>query len=63
MSNAVSRPACDSATISVSRVTAMPLGNARSSATGRAVPSGVTSATMPAAGGSPANLSEPTQLR
>ena len=56
MSKAVSRPAKDSEMISValSGVTTMPLGNARSSATMRAVPSGVTSAMIPDVGGLPA---------
>ena len=50
MSNAVSRPANDSATISValSGVTTMPLGNSMPSATWRTAPSGVTSAMIPA---------------
>ena len=49
MSNAVSRPANDSATISValSGVTAMPLGKSIPSATWRTAPSGVTRAMMP----------------
>ena len=51
MSNAVSLLANDSAMISVelSGVTTMPLGNAMSSATRRAVPSGVTRAMIPGA--------------
>ena len=51
MSNAVSRLANDSAMISVesSGVTTMPFGNAMSSATRRADPSGVTRAMIPGA--------------
>ena len=56
MSNAVKRPAKDSEMISVelSGVITMPFGNARSSATLRAEPSGQTSAMIPEVGGSPA---------
>ncbi len=55
MVNAVNRAACDSATTNVepSGVTAMPLGNQRSSATCRVSPSGSTTATMPGRGSSP----------
>ena len=51
MSKAVSRAANDSATINValSGVTTMPFGNARSEATSRASPSGVTRAIFPGA--------------
>jgi hypothetical protein len=61
MSNAVSRPAKDSEMISVelSGVTTMPFGNAMSSATLRAVPSGVTSAMMPGVGFPPAMKLKP----
>ena len=52
--NAVSRCACDSATISVdpSGVTAIPLGNHTSSSTTRLPPSGSTTATTPGFGSS-----------
>ncbi len=55
MVKAVSRCACDSATMRVepSGVTAMPLGNHRSSATSRVSPSGVTTASTPGRGSSP----------
>jgi hypothetical protein len=43
----------------VVRVTAMPFGKARPSATGRALPSGVTSAMIPGAKASPAMRSKP----
>jgi hypothetical protein len=65
MSKAVSRPAKDSEMIRVelSGVTTMPLGNAMSSATWRALPSGVTSAMIPGVGASPLRKSKPKPLR
>ena len=63
MSNAVSRPAKDSAMISVwlSGVTTIPLGKAMSSATWRTAPSGVTRAMIPGRNASSPKL-KPTLL-
>jgi hypothetical protein len=65
ISNAVSRLAYDSATISVwpSGMMSMPLGNHSPSATCRAEPSGLIMATIPGAKSWPAMRSKPPPLR
>ena len=48
--------------VALSGVITMPLGNSKSSATLRAVPSEVTSAMIPGVGGSPARKPKPMPL-